>query len=723
MTPSLSQRATHLIATTLVVQAFVVAVALPIWCNWPSDQPSPNQWDAAISPSKLINGITAIVSALPAFLLRAETWKNIGLFFVWLGAVLGWGGLGQRFLLYHLTRNERTILRFSLGILWLGLATVVMGLAGGFRSGGFIAMLLVGWLFFVPSARACWRGKWAHFRLGGKTPVFTALSTLITIYLFFLLLYALTPPIQSDGMRYHLAAIQEWLRRGRVVYLPLNAFSNFPFLIEMHFAFGVAAGLPEQAQLVHFTFFLAAGGTLYAMTARMLHAHARRWSRSSVGQVVAWLPTWLYWTMPAHAIVAAWPFIDQAVTFYWLVSIFAAYLALERGRLSDFAVLGSVLGAALGTKYTSLAYVALMIPAVLSLHLTAQRSQPRPIRKLVRNFLFALALMVLTSFVWFAKNIAYTGNPLYPLAGSIFGYGEFGPANVSLYAAKMAEKGISKTPANVLLSPLAATFHWIAFEHHFLSAHLLVGLLLAAPGFLLCRARTGRTWHIFIFVFALLLYALWFFTYQSNRMLGPPTALFFLGASFGLSHLAMQSWARRAGFIACALTAFYGLLYNVQYVTTIHRPPTSAYLSGALSRDEYLAEALNYYRAYRWLGDHVRTGEKVLLIGEHRIFYAPFEGIWSDWFDTPAILAIMREEKTTDVPALLKALHRRGIAWILVNDTELAPQLARYWKPRFSPHEWQLYESLLSHCSTQRVRIPPGVTVFRIFSVDERTTQ
>jgi hypothetical protein len=69
-------------------------------------------------------------------------------------------------------------------------------------------------------------------------------------------MYALTPPIQSDGLRYHLGAPQEYLKHGKIAHLPLNAFSNFPFLPEMHFLLALAAGVPETAQLMHLTAFI-----------------------------------------------------------------------------------------------------------------------------------------------------------------------------------------------------------------------------------------------------------------------------------------------------------------------------------------------------------------------------------------------------------------------------------------------------------------------------------
>ena len=45
------------------------------------------------------------------------------------------------------------------------------------------------------------------------------------------------------------AAPQEFLKNGRIGWLPLNAFSNFPFLPEMHFMLALGCGAPGRAGL------------------------------------------------------------------------------------------------------------------------------------------------------------------------------------------------------------------------------------------------------------------------------------------------------------------------------------------------------------------------------------------------------------------------------------------------------------------------------------------
>src|SRR5690606_26158954 len=112
----------------------------------------------------------------------------------------------------------------------------------------------------------------------------------------------------------------------------------------------------------------------------------------------------------------------------------------------------------------------------------------------------------------------------------------------------------------------------------------------------------------------------------------------------------------------------------------------------------------------------VPQNEKVLLVGEHRIYGANFNSIWSDWFDVPALAVILRRENIASTDALLDYLRAHQITWILINEAELAPQLEQSFHPWFSPSEWAIFEELrtLDQPGIQRLQFPPGVTVLHL---------
>lgn len=705
-----------------VIGALGTAALVWLWTQWLGSFPPADQFDAHISWSHLGHGILGLISSVPLMILNVSLWHGSGLFLLWLTAVFGWGSCVRRLWGDTLRRDEGLLMEFGAGILILGLLITLLGLCGAFRRLSFDALLVIGWgsviTQILSSRRRLISFKQLPSDFRGTIYYFTIL--LVSLYLIIGALYALTPPMQSDGMRYHLAAIQEWLRRGRICYLPLNAFSNFPFLGEMHFVYGVAYGAPEVAQLIHYAFFVACGLVLRALARRILVEHGLRWSSTTQGSLLAWLPAWLYWTTPANAIVAAWPFIDQAVNFYWVLAAFAAILAADSMRRRSFVLLGFFLGACLSAKYTSIGFAALLLFALLLSVIMKPRCSATTVGEWMRGTLIAMNVTLLVSAIWYVKNWYFTGNPLYPLAGSIFGYGEFGSENTALYARKMAEKGVAKNFINLVLSPLHVTFHWTRFEHHFLDGHALIAPLLAMGAVVACRRPRIRGLLLLPLILGAGIWAMWFASYQSNRMLGGALAFFMAIAPLGLAHVARSGVLWRAGVLGVLLSCVHGACYVLQYETVIHRPSIIHYLSGKTSRDEYLAEALNYYRAFRWLEQHAAPDAKVLLIGEHRAFYAKFEPVGSDWYDTPAVLAIIRSLPEKSLDGLVSALRQRGITWVLVNDAELAPQFASYWRPRFRDDEWSLIQQFLDSPPWQKYHIAPGVTVF---SLDGRQAQ
>jgi len=703
----------------LALAALLSSLFVIIWAQvGVTPESNINRIDACVSFERLGESWASIGEGLPQFFARTNTWLALGLWGLWLLSILGWGGIGQRFLFSGFTFLETGLFRFGAGVIWSGLLIATLGVCGMFSYMSLGGILSVGVaLLLIEVARLKHHRPQIQlkFSLRSVTAFIVALSCLLLF--FSSLLYAMTPPMQSDGMRYHLGAIQEYLARGRIAYLPRNAFSNFPFLAEMHFAFGVVAGVPEVSQLIHFSFYLATGLMVAAVSRWLLKSCCFGSEVAGRASTLMWIPAFLYWACPANAIVAAWPFIDQAVNFYWLAAVLAWLATRQARNRAPFVLMGTMLGGALGTKYTSLAFATILIfLAAYDIITTPVAVDEKSSFERLKRLCLAAGVAGITGCFWFVKNIVFTGNPFYPLAGRLFGYGEFGPENAALYAAKMAEKGVPKTFAHLFLSPLSATFQWTLFEHHFLGSIVLI-CALSAVVMLMASAylqKEAAKMVRLLFILIVAVWALWFFTYQSNRMLGSFIALAAPFAALSLCCPFTHGGTKTVFAAACLAAGVHGAIYVVHYEGGVHRPPLPAYVSGTLTRDSYLAESLNYYRAFAELSGVVQTGEKVLLIGEHRIFYARFRGEWSDWFDTPAILDYIRRFSVTTAPQLLDVLRNDNVRWVLVNDAELAPQFERYWRPRFRDAEWQIYERFMEKLGAPWKRVKPGVSLYKL---------
>ncbi len=269
------------------------------------------------------------------------------------------------------------------------------------------------------------------------------------------LLAALAPAVESDGLRYHLFGPQEYLRNGRIHYIPNSAFTNFPFLIEMLFTLGLGVANDVAAKLLHWIHLPLAAVLAGSLAARMTS------NRTPAAQSLArWLAAALFLSTPVAAIVAGWSFVDMGTTAYLLAALWALERWLNasglRGnaqRTPDVIAAGFFCGAAVATKYTCLAPAAFVTAIVIfarrqahdPMRMQAWGKAATSRRDRLRQFAaFALA-GALCSGPWFAKNVILTGNPVYPFAHGIFGGGEWTNESAAFYNAKKSEKGIART--------------------------------------------------------------------------------------------------------------------------------------------------------------------------------------------------------------------------------------------------------------------------------------
>ena len=683
-----------------------------IWCE-SSDTLSARE--AALHPAHVIGTILSQITGAARVADWNIPWLSLGVYALWLFAIPGIGLL----LLHILTRRQistlfpqipaRWVVAFATGFTAIALLQLLLGTIGLIRIPLIPVTFVLALLTLVlPPLRDQWRqlisaAHWHWQRLPGIGRAGVVLLALVTIVL---AIPALLPPTQSDGVRYHLGAVQEYLKAGKIGYIQSNAYSNMPFLIEMHFLSALACLAEETAQLMHFTLALFNCAAIYTLS-RTLYPTARRFT--------AFAPALLYLFTPMSAILATWPFTDHGISFFLIVSIYLAIVFSQTQRRAAAILLGVSLGALIGTKYT-MGPVAILI-LFSPFFMERSRQQILPIA-------IAAAITGLIGGVWYLKNLIFTGNPFYPLASTLFPGGEWTAECNRFLMERASAKGMGTTLLDFILLPWNATVHWIRFEAHNPGMIILASAISLIAAVIHLPRSTQRKPIIVALAITFSTILIWFISYQSNRLLLPTIAVALALMPAGLFHTPLHGTTLvphaplLRGFIACGLIAFYGFSWAVQwsYVTTGLTPPPLPYLLGRQHRVSYLHQSLSYAQAYEYLRKFVAPGEKALLIGEHRIYGARFPALWSDWFDTPILAHILRENQLSTTDELLIWLHSNNIPWIAINERELLPQLEDSFKPRFSPEEWQIFEALrtLDQPGITRLTIPPGVTIIHL---------
>ncbi len=630
--------------------------------------------------------------------------------------ILSWIGMTE------LKGLERACFSVTVGLFVLGMVTFAIGIVGGLYRVVFYLLYAAGIVSYLP--------RWIRHlstRIGLNVRARDRAVWLI-LFLFVVLfivgfLYSLTPPTQSDGLRYHLAAPQEYMKMHRIHYLELNAFSNFPFLIEMLSMLGMILSSDILAKLFHFSMLCLTALLLGCFWKRFLEgsnstANASG-TRSEGLNFRALLVPAIFVTTPVAFIVSCWSFVDLGVTLYFVSMIYSLCLWARFRSTPCLVLCGIIGGAALGTKYTMLIFVAL---AAALIAFTPRRSVP-PKRVGWKDALVALVIALVLGSPWYVKNVVYTGNPVYPVAYNLFDGKDWSEANAQFYAEKRAEKGLGTSLSHLLASPWDTAFYWDKFEEFNpgILYLLFVPLLVLLPLVCMRTPQPTRIILLYLLIFASVFYAVWFFTYQSNRFLLPFFALLSPLIVFMIQEIRTgRALLARIVLSVVLIVLSYNTLWIVRWITTEASPHPLPVVLGFESRDDYLTKALLHYRCFQYLNAVVEPDETVLFVGEHRGYYCNVRYLSSDWFDTPYILKLIRE--TCDNHELIEWMRAQKVYYVFFNLAELRLYEERYFRPRFQPEEYQRFRDFVTSKELRRTFSPfGGMYVARLRSVEENS--
>lgn len=532
-------------------------------------------------------------------------------------------------------------------------------------------------------------------------------------FVFGMFLGAMSPQTDFDVLEYHLGGPKEWYQQGQISRLPHNVYTSFPFLTEMLLLGGMVlfgdwewGALAGQAVTAGFA----------PLTAIGLYATGRRWFSEAAGwlAVLVWLTTpWVY----RISIIA---YAEGGLACY-LFAAFAVSLRLlwanddTTQREQQFAnidhrsagdglpgspgfpakrestmgpskldsseacrspactarltiLCGLLAGSAMACKYTGL--ISVIIPIGILAAWSAARSSQST--SSARRVLFTVSLFGAGAFIaigpWLLKNGLETGNPVFPLAYSIFG----GEGRDSAMDAQW-QRGHSSYYARpidrlwdlpVKLTDVVANNDWHSM--------LMFGL---APVALLAGWRK-KVWWLWAFVGWQ--YLTWFlFTHHIDRFYVPMFPVVALLAGCGASWLggfAVGHWCG-GGLIAASV------LFNAWVMQNI-----GGFNAGRT--DLRTAAELVVSPPQRWLNDEFASGRlprdfKVLCVGEAALFHAHFPYVYNTVFDRSRFEEWFAERSDSGEfrlrapDQIRETLRQQGITHVLVNWSEIL----RYREP------------------------------------------
>lgn len=538
-----------------------------------------------------------------------------------------------------------SLFALTVGMWIVAVAVLVVG-AVSVRATGWVFLGSLCWAlpeprrYFQRSERAaCW-DAWAVLIMAC-----VAGAALLT------LLGAMAPPFEYDELEYHLGAPAEYLRAGRITFLPHNVYSNLPQLTSMLYLLAMTIGSEVAAKLVHWTFGLLTAVSIYALVTRLWTSQKHRAGMTAAA---------LFYCMPFVQDLGQTARVDLATTFFSTL-VFGGLLSSacgESARPGNWLWLSAIAaGAAVATKWAAVPVV--LVPA-LAYVLASRRS--------LSSFALYGLVPVACVLPWLVKNFVLTGNPVYPFLIRLFPNPHWSPAQAGLFS----EKNFASFGLDTILQVVQRAWQFSLAEPGavpllLMSAPLI--LVLRAPG----RAARNAEW---LFV---VMYACWFLlTPRPWRYLMPALPIAAVVGAYALDTLSQDRLLRVVLSGALGLTlvtgiAFMGVNVLVDVQQPDRLPPRVSFLQfalGALSRDEFVARmGRDGLEPVVWMNEHLPVTACVLYVGEARPAYARQRILWSTAYDHHPLAEMMRG--VSDARGLATAMRGRGITHIYVNVAEL----------------------------------------------------
>ena len=516
------------------------------------------------------------------------------------------------------------ILSIALFLGIFSILTLLLGLMGLLYPaflvtfGSFVLFLaLIGLLRFRQKAKFVW--KFELWQLFLWTPL-AVLFSAITASLF------LSPPI-FDELLYHLALPERFLLRHAVSSIPFNVYSNYPLNVEMLYVWGLLFPGIAVCRMINFA--------LGSLSALVIYLIARKHFSREAGL----MSVHLFLSMIGVGILFASAFNDFGLTFFCLMSLFTLMNWQEKQGRIWLVLTGVFCGFALGTKYTAVVNLGIIMLLVLMIGLMKKEKM----KTQIIDLLLVLTFAFLTFSPWLIKNLWFTGNPVYPFFYEVFGGKGWNAFNAWRYG---HFHGLAGPPAQGINKYLAMP-SFLIFDF---KKDIPLGFfwLIALPFLFFIKRSDKKSWLLMMYFIPYSI--LWGLGIMLIRLLFPAMAVFsILGG-----RLIAETTGKKRFFWAIFALLAVGVMFNAYMVMDYTRGVSSG--SG-------FREGLDLRAIAGVANLFVPPGEKILFVGEFRTFGFKRDVLAPTMFDTNVAEDwLERSENFRDFSARLR---REKIDYIL----------------------------------------------------------
>jgi hypothetical protein len=496
-------------------------------------------------------------------------------------------------------------------------------------------------------------------------------------FVLIILLGGMLPPIEFDVREYHLQAPKEFFQQGSIGFLPHNAYANMALGTEMFSLLGMVLAGDWWLGALAGKLVIAA---FAPWTALALYLAGQRLFGRTAGIVSALVYISTAWVVQ----ISNLGLVEGAYAFYLLLATYAMVLygrlftpphqpeasarsthqpeasarsthqpeasarsthqpeasarSTQSLNLADTSgwygrtcilLAGYLAGAAVSTKYLAVLFVA--IPLTAWLTFSQVRASARTAWKPVGLFLLACAL---GCGLWFAKNWAFTGNPIYPLLYDVFGGKTWTPEKNALW-------NQVHQPHDFSLRALGNDLSGVVLGSEWLSPLMipLAALALLVPG--KRRLAAGLTCY-----FAFAIAAWWLFVLRADRHWIVALPLVALLAGAGASWSRQRLWR----------TTLLGLLLAtsiVNFLLAAGIPAAGGYNRYFVPLNRLRNDPQRLDAWHRYFNTRVTHG-RILLVGEAQVFDLEPSILYNVWVDDSWFERIVKDHSADEIRRLLR---------------------------------------------------------------------
>jgi len=449
--------------------------------------------------------------------------------------------------------------------------------------------------------------------------IYGSLVFFLLLLLLSICLLNLVPPVSRDALTHHLAIPKLYIQHDGIYEIPELDFSYYPMNLDLLYIIPLYFGNDILPKFIHFLFALGTGWLIFD------------YLKKHISKTYGLLGCLFFLSIPIILKLSITVYVDLGLIFFSTFSLLLLFRWSEKNFQIHYLVFAAICcGLAMGTKYNGLITFFLLTAFVPILY---QRVTIRTSN--ISAFRYALifsCIAILTFSPWLIRNFLWTSNPLFPLFDNFFHPGRQIESDIGII--KFRQLIYNETPSQILLLPLRIFFEGKDNVPQLFDGKLNPFLLLLFPlAFISAKQHSITLQKTLLALFSVLFFLLAIFqTTLRIRYIAPIIPPLVILSMIGLHNIQSFFQHKKIGtsIVFILLVALFS--YNVNYLADQFKliQPFS-YLSGKISRDEYITRFRPEYPVIQLANQMVPTGKVICLFMGNRGYYMNFPHL----FDLP----------------------------------------------------------------------------------------